>query len=73
MLLIINMKDLNKIQHFTENYKEILYNINFYPDKAVDPFVGNCDLIKYSPNTMWELYDIDVKNNNVVHNTIFKT
>ena len=73
MLLIINMKDLNKIQHFTENYKEILYNINFFPKEAVDPFAGNCDLIKYSPNTMWELYDIDVKNNNVVHNTIFKT
>lgn len=55
------MSDLKKTQHFTENYKEILQGIDFYPQKAVDPFAGNCDLLKYSPNTNWELYDIDVK------------
>lgn len=62
------MKDLNKTQHFTENYKEILYNINFFPKEAVDPFAGNCDLVKYSPNTQWELYDIDVKKPEVIYN-----
>lgn len=55
------MSDIKKTQHFTENYKEILQGIDFYPQKAVDPFAGNCDLLKYSPNTKWELYDIDVK------------
>ena len=55
------MSDLKKTQHFTENYKEILQGIDFYPQEAVDPFAGACDLTKYSPNTKWELYDIDVK------------
>ena len=55
------MSDLKKTQHFTENYKEILQGIDFYPQEAVDPFAGACDLTKYSPNTNWELYDIDVK------------
>lgn len=55
------MSDIKKTQHFTENYKEILQGIDFYPQKAVDPFAGNCALFKYSPNTNWEFYDIDVK------------
>ena len=55
------MNDIKKTQHFTTNYEEILQGINFYPQEAVDPFAGACDLIKYSPNTKWELYDIDVK------------
>lgn len=53
--------DLKKTQHFSENWETILYNINFKPVEAVDPFAGNCDLVKYSPDTKWELYDIDVK------------
>ena len=55
------MSDLKKTQHFTENYKEILQGIDFYPQKTVDPFAGNRALFKYSPNTDWEFYDIDVK------------
>lgn len=55
------MADLNKTQHFSENWEIILHNINFNPEEAVDPFAGNCDLVKYSPDTKWELYDIDVK------------
>lgn len=61
------MNDIKKTQHFTENYKEILQGINFYPQEAVDPFAGKCDLIKYSPNTKWELYDIDVKDSRVTY------
>jgi hypothetical protein len=53
--------DVKKTQHFSENWETILYNIDFKPAKAVDPFAGNCDLVKYSPDTEWELYDIDVK------------
>lgn len=53
--------DLKKTQHFSENWETILYNIDFKPVEAVDPFAGNCDLVKYSPDTKWELYDIDVK------------
>lgn len=62
------MGDIKKTQHFTENYKDILFNINFFPNEAIDPFAGNCDLVKYSPNTKWELYDIDVKNDIVKYN-----
>jgi len=61
------MNDIKKTQHFTENYEEILQGINFYPQEAVDPFAGKCDLIKYSPNTIWELYDIDVKDPRVTY------
>ena len=62
------MADLSKTQHFTENWNKILYNINFQPQEAVDPFAGNCDLVSYSPNTKWELYDIDIKKPEVVYN-----
>src|SRR5574344_1452547 len=59
---------LQNTQHFTTNYSDILYNINFKPESAIDPFAGNCDLVKYSENTKWELYDIDIKNESVVYN-----
>ena len=62
------MADLKDTQHFTTNYKDILYNINFFPKEAVDPFAGNCDLEKYSPKTKWEFYDIDVKKPQVKYN-----
>ena len=62
------MEDLTRTQHFTENWNKILFNINFKPEKAVDPFAGNCDLVLYSPSTEWELYDIDVKRPEVVFN-----
>ena len=55
------MSEIEKTQHFTSNFETILYNIDFHPAEAIDPFAGNCDLVSYSPNTNWELYDIDVK------------
>lgn len=59
------MNDIEKTQHFSKNWEKLLYNINFKPANAVDPFAGNCDLVDYSPETSWELYDIDPKKENV--------
>lgn len=59
------MSDIKKTQHFTENYKDILYNIDFHPAEAVDPFAGAKDLVAYSPDTKWELYDIDPRSPDV--------
>lgn len=60
------MSDIKKTQHFTENYKDILYNIDFHPAEAVDPFAGAKDLVAYSPGTKWELYDIDPKSPDIL-------
>lgn len=59
------MSDIKRTQHFTENYRDILYNIDFHPAEAVDPFAGAKDLVAYSPGTKWELYDIDPKSPDV--------
>ena len=53
------MTDLIKTQHFTKQYDEILQNIDFFPEEAIDPFAGDCDLKNYSPNTKWIFYDIE--------------
>lgn len=62
------MDDLIKTQHFTTNYNIILHNIDFKPDEAIDPFAGDKDLVKYSPNTNWILYDIDPRYNDIIKN-----
>lgn len=62
------MENLKNTQHFTTNYKDILYNINFFPKEVIDPFAGNCDLENYSPKSKWTFYDIDVKNSKVIYN-----
>lgn len=62
------MKDIAKTQHFTTNYDTILKNIKFFPDTAIDPFAGDCDLLKYSPHTSWSFYDIDPKSSKVIYN-----
>lgn len=62
------MGDLIKTQHFTSNYNIILKNIDFKPDEAIDPFAGDKDLVKYSPNTSWTLYDIDPKHSDIIYN-----
>ena len=62
------MADLIKTQHFTKQYEKILKNINFYPEEAIDPFAGECDLFNYSPKTKWTFYDIEPKKENVIKN-----
>lgn len=62
------MADIIKTQHFTKQYERILKNIKFYPEKAIDPFAGECDLKNYSPNTNWTFYDIEPKNEYVLKN-----
>ena len=62
------MTDLIKTQHFTKQYDKILQNINFFPEEAIDPFAGDCDLKNYSPNTKWIFYDIEPKNKEVIKN-----
>lgn len=62
------MADVEKTQHFTTEYKKILKNINFFPDKAIDPFAGNCDLRNYSPDTQWEFYDLVPTSAEVIQN-----
>ena len=62
------MGDLIKTQHFTSNYNVILNNIDFKPDNAIDPFAGDKDLVKYSPNTLWTLYDIDPRHSDIIYN-----
>ena len=51
-----------------KQYDKILQNINFFPEEAIDPFAGDCDLKNYSPNTKWTFYDIEPKKENVIKN-----
>lgn len=66
----------NKIkygQFYTTNYEYILSNMNI-PENIthiIEPFAGNCDLLKFIPdiiknNITIELYDIEPKNNNTI-------
>ena len=59
------MDDLKKTQHFTKQHDKILQEINFHPNEAVDPFAGACDLIEHFPETKWELYDIEPKDDRI--------
>ncbi len=73
-------KQLNKKklgQFYTTNYKYILKNMSI-PDNVnsiIEPFAGQCDLLKFinTENYNIECYDIDVKNPMVIHrNTLNK-
>jgi hypothetical protein len=58
-------------QFFTTNYEYILQNLNI-PDKIniiIEPFCGNCDLLKWNKinkDIKIELYDIDPKNKDTI-------
>jgi hypothetical protein len=72
-----NMKDRmnanrkrNLGQFYTTNYKYILSNMKI-PEgttRIIEPFAGECDLLKFLTNSYTiECYDIDVKNPAVIH------
>ena len=49
-------------QYYTTNCDYILSNITIPKcAKLIEPFVGQGDLVKWSKQTAWELYDIDPK------------
>lgn len=57
-------------QFFTTNYEYILQNLCI-PDEyrhVIEPFAGNCDLVKFikTHDKIIELYDIEPQNNNVI-------
>ena len=67
------MNDLKKTIHYTTKAQEICANlIKYIPQdaKLIEPFVGDGDLVSLFPMHSWEKYDIEVKEDNIVQNTL---
>jgi hypothetical protein len=64
-------------QFFTTNYQYILQNLHIpvYVENIIEPFAGNCDLLKFIPDTsnyIIECYDVDPKKSNVIERDTLK-
>lgn len=67
------MSDLQKTIHYTTKAELICGNlVGYIPNNTilVEPFVGDGDLLELFPNHIWEKYDIETKENNIIQDTL---